>query len=99
MSRHRRFSAELGAFLARIVDGATLFVFYGALFRGALVPRALAGFGLVAALLQMIAVGMPLFGHDVIFPLLAPLGLCQLLLAVWLLSKGFRAQASAATSN
>lgn len=54
------------------------------------VPRALAGLGLVAMILQMTAVGMPLFGHDVIFPLLAPLGLCQLLLAVWLLSKGFR---------
>jgi hypothetical protein len=86
-------------FLARIVDGAALFVFYAALFRGTLVPRALAGFGLAATILQMIAVGMPLFGHDVIFPLLAPLGLCQLLLAVWLLSQGFRAQATAATSN
>ena len=33
---------------------------------------------------------MPLFGHDVVFPLLAPLGLSQLILAVWLITKGFR---------
>jgi Domain of unknown function (DUF4386) len=77
-------------FLARIVDGAAFFVFYAALFRGALVPRALAGLGLVAMILQVTAVGMPLFGHEVIFLLFAPAGLSQLLLAVWLLSKGFR---------
>jgi len=33
---------------------------------------------------------MPLFGHDVMFPLLAPLGLIQLILAVWLIARGLR---------
>ena len=75
-------------YLGLIVAGSTLFVFYAALFRFALIPRALAAFGLVAVLLQIVAVAMPLFGHMIVFPLLAPLGLCQLLLAIWLITKG-----------
>ena len=56
----------------------------------ALVPRSLATFGTTAALLQIVAVAMPLFGYGVIFLLLAPLGVSQLILAVWLIVKGFR---------
>ena len=81
-------------FMARMVDGGAIFVFYAMLYRCALVPRALAGFGLVAAVLMVTAVGMPLFGHDVVFPMLAPIGLSQLLLALWLVAKGFGSQAS-----
>ncbi|MBZ5590527.1 MAG: DUF4386 domain-containing protein [Acidobacteriia bacterium] len=73
-----------------IVAGGELFVLYGALFRFAMVPRVLAGFGLAAVLLQITAVAMPLFGHDVVFPLLMPLGLCHLALALWLIAKGLR---------
>ena len=76
-------------FLARALDGAMLFAIYVALFRFRLVPRALAVLGLVATALQVIGVTMPLFGHDVMFPLLAPLGLAQLVVAVWLLARGF----------
>jgi hypothetical protein len=76
-------------FLARTIDGCLIFVFYAALYRCTLVPRGLAGFGLVAAVLMVISVGRPLFGQDVIFPMLAPMGVSQLLLAVWLLAKGF----------
>lgn len=81
-------------FMARMLDGCTIFVFYGLLHRIALVPRVLAVTGLVAATLQIAAVAMPLFGHDVVFPMLAPLGLIQLILAVWLISKGFSEQSS-----
>jgi hypothetical protein len=81
-------------YMARIFDGGTIFVFYLTLFRFALVPRALAGFGLIAVTLMVTAVAMPLFGHDVVFPMLAPLGLSQLVLAVWLITKGFRGQLS-----
>ena len=77
-------------FLARIVDGVAIFVFYSILYRLVAVPRWLAGFGLIAAVLMVTGVGMPLFGQPVAFPLLAPLGLAQLTLAVWLLVKGFR---------
>ena len=79
-------------FLAQIFDGLTVFVFYALLYRCELVPRVLAGFGLIAALLMIAAVAVSLFGHDVIFPMLAPLGLSQLILAVWFMIKGFRSQ-------
>jgi hypothetical protein len=81
-------------YMARIFDGGAIFVFYVVLYRFALVPRALAGFGLIAVTLMVTAVAMPLVGHDVVFPLLAPLGLSQLILAVWLITKGFRDQPS-----
>ncbi|HZF10157.1 MAG TPA: DUF4386 domain-containing protein [Thermoanaerobaculia bacterium] len=77
-------------FVGLIVGGCTHFVLYAVLYRFALIPRALAAFGLVAVLLQITAVSMPLFGHDVVFPLLAPMGVSQLALALWLLTKGFR---------
>jgi Domain of unknown function (DUF4386) len=81
-------------FMARIIDGAAIFVFYAMLYRCALIPRALAGFGLIAAVLMVTAVAMPIFGHAVAFALIAPVGVSQLLLALWLMAKGFRAQAS-----
>ena len=57
-----------------------------------LVPRTLTVPGLLTAAMQITGVAMPLFGHDVVFPLLAPMGLAQLALALWLLVKGFRRQ-------
>jgi hypothetical protein len=42
--------------------------------------------------LMVAGVGMPIFGHDVVFPMLAPMGVSQLLLALWLIAKGFRVQ-------
>jgi hypothetical protein len=71
------------------VGGATLLVFYIALYRFALVPRALAAIGLIACVLQMTSVTRPFFGGEVIFPLLAPLGLANLATALWLLVKDF----------
>jgi uncharacterized protein DUF4386 len=77
-------------YIGLIVAGSTIFVLYNALYRLALVPRALAAFGMAAALLQIVAVAMPLFGYGVLFLLLAPLGVSQLMLACWLIVKGFR---------
>jgi hypothetical protein len=79
-------------FMARAFDGVTIFTLYIALYRFRLVPRLLAGFGLIAAASQIAGVAMPLFGHDVIFPMLAPLGLVQLILSLWLIAKGFAGQ-------
>jgi hypothetical protein len=70
-----------------LASGATLLAMYAALFRLRLVPRGLTGFGMLASLSQMIAVTKPLFGGWVIFPMLAPLGLANLLLIGWLLWK------------
>lgn len=81
-------------YVGLIIAGFTLLVFYAVLLRFALVPRALAGFGLFAVLLQLTAVCMPLLGRDMILPLIAPLALSQLALAVWLLARDFRAPAT-----
>jgi hypothetical protein len=78
-------------FIGLIAHGSALFILYTVLYRFALVPRALAAFGLAAVLLQLWAVAMPLFGYAIIFVMLAPLGVSQLLLALWLIAKGFRA--------
>jgi hypothetical protein len=86
-------------YLARIADGVTIFVLYATLLRFALVPRVIAGFGLVAVVAMLTSVGMPIFGHDVVFPMLAPLGLSQLALALWLIAKGFRDQARPAVDR
>lgn len=79
-------------FMSRMFVGGAIFVFYAVLYRFALVPRALAGFGLIAAVLMVTAVAMPIFGREVVFPMLAPMGLSQLVLAVWLMTKSFRGQ-------
>jgi hypothetical protein len=70
------------------IGGATLLVFYVALYRFALVPPVLAAIGIVACALQITTVTRPFFGGEVIFPMLAPLGLANLAVAVWLLVKG-----------
>jgi hypothetical protein len=72
-----------------VVAGLALLVFYATMLRATLVPRALAAFGVVAASLQMIAVAMPLFGVPIVFLMLAPLGVSQLMLGLWLVTKGF----------
>ena len=58
----------------------------------------LLSFGIIAAVLQIIAVAMPLFHRDVVFPMLAPLGVCQLVVAIWLIAKGFQDQPRSASS-
>jgi hypothetical protein len=75
-------------YMGRICDGGVIFLFYAVLYRFALIPRALAGLGLIAAMLMVAGVAMPLFGRGVVFPMVAPLGLCQRTLAVWLMAKG-----------
>jgi len=79
-------------YMGRIFDGVTILVFYVALYRLALIPRVITGFGLIAVTLMLVAIGMPFFGHDVIFPMLAPVGVSQLIVAVWLIATGFRDQ-------
>jgi predicted neutral ceramidase superfamily lipid hydrolase len=79
-------------YLGRIFDGLTALTFYVALFRLAAVPRVITGLGTLAVASMVTGLSMPFFGHPVIFPLLAPLGLTQLALALWLIVKGFDAR-------
>jgi hypothetical protein len=77
-------------YVSLIIGGGTVLVLYSTLFRFALVPRILAVCGLAAAMLQIVAVSMPLFGQEIVFLMLLPLGLTHLVLAVWLIAKGMR---------
>lgn len=76
-------------FFNLILGGCTYFVLYTGAFRFALFPRPLAAFGLAGCLLQIVVVAMPLFGRAVVFPLLAPIGVAHLLIALWLIVRGF----------
>lgn len=77
-------------YISLIVSGATLFAFYLGLLRSALIPRALAVIGLLAVCAQLVAVSMPVLGSEVDFRLIAPLGIWQIVLGLWLLFKGFK---------
>jgi hypothetical protein len=75
---------------------AWLFTLFLLLWRGALVPRAIAAFGMATALLHFIGITLPVFGgYRMPLPELfgAPLGLAILVLALWLALKGFADEA------
>jgi hypothetical protein len=74
-----------------IVEGSAIILMYSVLYRFALIPRALAAFGLFAALLLPVTVSLSVFGHAFMFAMLMPLGLSQLALVAWLLLKGLKA--------
>lgn len=72
-----------------MVAHGTVFVLYGMLYRFALVPRALAAFGMAATLLSTTATTMPLLGYRFVFLMVMPAGLSQLALILWLIVRGF----------
>ncbi|MGH8175906.1 MAG: DUF4386 domain-containing protein [Steroidobacter sp.] len=78
-----------------LVGGGMFLVFYSLLYRFALIPRVLAGFGLIAVSLQMTAVAMPLFGYPVMMLMLMPVGLAHLSVALWLSVRGFETKSLA----
>jgi len=80
-------------YISMIVSGCTLFVSYFAMFRFRLIPRLLSVFGLLAVCSQLYAVTTPLFGMDVDFRFIAPLGICEIILSIWLMVRGFRGPA------
>lgn len=73
-----------------LMSGGTFAVFYAALFRFALVPRVLAGFGLFAVALMIVGALIPLFGYPTVLAMFTAMGVSHLALAVWLMIKGFR---------
>lgn len=76
-----------------LLGGITMMVMYVILFRFTLVPKIIAGFGILATVLQLGTIAMPFLGGSVNFTLLAPIGLAQLALSLWLMVKGFRQEA------
>lgn len=81
-------------YIDKLVGGAGLLLMHVLLLRGRLLPALLPVAGIGACGLQLAAVLHPFFGEDVPLAWLAPLALVQLLLALWLLARGFRSEAS-----
>jgi hypothetical protein len=75
-----------------LVIDSWFFVFYGLLFRFALVPRALAGFGLIMIMVHAAAITLPMFvGYSRVMVLAYSLTLSYLAVGTWLVVKGFDA--------
>ena len=75
-----------------VAIGGWIFVFYISLLHFGLIPRALAALGLVGILLQFIGVTlMMLLGYSSIGQMAMPMLPIQIVVAVWLIVKGFKA--------
>ena len=84
----------VGGFVAMIPFGVGAFLYYYVLYRSRLVPRWLSGWGLVAIVLSTVAAVYAGFTQDFGFTtvnsvLSAPIGIQEMVLAVWLIVKGF----------
>ena len=74
------------------------YMYYYVFFQSRLIPRWLSGFGIVAIILLSTACILALFSGNRItsyIPLAAPLALQEMVLAVWLIAKGFNPAVSA----
>ena len=81
-------------FVAMIPFGVGAFLYYYVLYRSRLVPRWLSGWGLVAVVLSTVAAVYAGFTQQFGFTtvnnvLSVPIGLQEMVLAVWLIAKGF----------
>jgi hypothetical protein len=77
-------------FTELLVIDCWMFLLYSILYRFALVPRALAVFGLLTVLLHF--TGIPLrgfLGYSLVTPMGMPMGLSEIALALWLMARGF----------
>ena len=71
-------------------------MYYYLFFQSRLIPRWLSGFGIVAIILMMVACVLTLFSGNRITsysPLAAPIAVQEMVLAVWLIAKGFNPSA------
>jgi hypothetical protein len=78
------------------------FMYYYLFFQSQLLPRWLSGFGIVAIILMMVACMLALFSDNLItsyIPLAFPIFLQEMVLAVWLIVKGFNPISSASKSG
>ncbi len=72
------------------------FLYYCALFQSRLIPRWLSGWGIAAIMLMTTAGVLALFNDEAVteyVPLALPIFLQEMVLAVWLIAKGFRPSA------
>ncbi len=77
------------------------FMYYYLFFQSRLIPRWLSGFGIVAIILMLAACVLALFSGNRItsyIPLAAPIAVQEMVLAVWLIVKGFNPSTIASLS-
>jgi hypothetical protein len=77
-------------------------MYYYVFFQSRLIPRWLSGFGIVAIILMMTACAMSLFSGNRItsyIPLAAPIAVQEMVLAVWLIVKGFNPSVAVSLST
>ena len=92
----------IGSLLVNVRDQAALvgvfafcvgaFMYYYVFFQSRLIPRWLSGFGIIAIIMMSTACVLALFSGNRItsyIPLAAPIALQEMVLAVWLIVKGF----------
>lgn len=85
-------------FLAGLAFVVGTFLYNYVMYRSRLIPRWLSGWGLVGAVLTLVAIVYAGFTQDFGFTtvnsvLMAPIGLQEMVLAVWLIAKGFNQSA------
>lgn len=69
-----------------------IFLLYSVLYRFAVVPRALAAFGLITVVLHVTGIPLRRFlGYDPVALMGVPMALSHITLAIWLVAKGFDA--------
>ena len=93
---------DCAALLAVFAFCAGAFMYYSVLFRSWLIPRWLSGFGIVAITLLNPACLLALFSGNRITSyilLAAPIALQEIVMAVWLIVKGFSPSASTSRSG
>ena len=72
-----------------LIDG-WIFLFYGALYRFAVVPRAVAVFGLATVVLHFIGVPLRGFlGYGPVALMAMPMALSHVTTSIWLVARGF----------
>lgn len=77
-------------FTELLVIDCWIFLLYTVLFRFALVPRALAAFGLLTVTLHFIGIPLPGFlGYRIVTLMGVPMALSHIALALWMVAKGF----------
>lgn len=81
---------SVATWLTAIVFSLGALMFYSLFYRSRLVPRWLSVWGLVGAALYLAAPLLDMFGHG-FGVLMAPLAVAEIVLAVWLILKGFAA--------
>jgi hypothetical protein len=66
------------------------------LFRSNLIPRFISGWGVIGAISMLAGALAAIFGLDLSTPLAMPIALQEMVLAVWLIARGFNPSAAAA---